>query len=186
MSNNFTLNDSGLLIDAVKGSRVSGLFVEFLQQGGIKPHVVFRLVLRSEAVVDGRKWLSCRLAMDLIGDIEGAFYITPLRYANTSNAAHAAFEFGLKTDTWTVDNYISAITQPDLTNFNFVGGFFQSPSKTEYLDGCRDFMYVLPESFSSGNPQDLTSYLKFSSLCYISPLGSSQLECSSHRSGHFQ
>ncbi|TAQ89904.1 hypothetical protein B7494_g1778 [Chlorociboria aeruginascens] len=111
MAYNFTLNDSGPVIDAIRGSKVSGLFVEFLQQGGPKPHVVFRLVLRPGAVVDGAEWLGCRLAMDSLAGIEGVFYITPLRYANTSNAAHASFEFELKTDTWTVNNYISAIRQ---------------------------------------------------------------------------
>ena len=158
MAHNFTLNDSGPVIDAVRGSKVSGLYVEFLQQGGPKPHVVFRLVLHPGAAVDGAQWLGCRLAMDSLAGIEGVFYVTPLRYANTSNAAHASFEFELKTDTWTVNNYISAISEPDVTDFNFVDGFYQPPSRTEYLDGCRDFMYVYyTQSLLSGDSQDLTS-----------------------------
>lgn len=75
MSHDFTLNDSGPVIDAVRGSEVSRLFVEFLQQGGPQPHVVFRLVLRSGTVADGREWLSCCLAMDSLGGLEGIFNI---------------------------------------------------------------------------------------------------------------
>jgi hypothetical protein len=80
--------------------------------------------------------------MDLAGGYDGVFYITPLPYNSASHAAHAAFEFKVKVEDWTVQNIISTIHQPtaDLLDFSFAGGFMQPGSKIEYFNGCRDFI----------------------------------------------
>lgn len=143
MSLDYEVVESDLVIEAVRGSCVSQLFVEFLQQGGPKPHVVLRLNIDPKVEAEGTFWMGCRLAMDLAGGYDGVFHITPLSYSDASHAAHAAFEFRLKA-VWTVDNVISAIHQPscDLVGFSFKGGFTQLGSTIEYVDGCRDFMQV--------------------------------------------
>jgi hypothetical protein len=138
----YELDDENEIFNAIKGSRVSQLFVEFLQQGGPKPHVVLRLNINPTIDLEGDTWMGCRLAMDLAGGYDGVFHITPLPYNSASHAAHAAFEFKVKVEDWTVQNIISTIHQPtaDLLDFSFAGGFMQPGSKIEYFDGCRDFM----------------------------------------------
>jgi len=137
---NYEVNDKNAILDAVRASRVSQLFIEFLQQGGPKPHVVMRLKI-NPIKANGFSWPACRLAMDLFGGYTGVFHITPLRYSNASNAAHAAFEFKVK-GSWTVENLIATINQPTFTllEFTFTGGFKRPGDNTEYTDGCRDFM----------------------------------------------
>jgi hypothetical protein len=132
--------DEHEIVKAVRASSVSQLFIEFLQQGGPKPHVVIRLNI-TPVEIDGVLWMGCRLAMDLSGGYDGVFHITPLPYDNTSRIAHAAFEFKLKL-AWTVENIISTIRQPevDILDFSFAGGFKQPGSQIEYVDGCRDIM----------------------------------------------
>ena len=143
-TNGYELEDQNEIVMAVRGSRVTQLFVEFLQQGGPKPHVVLRLNI-DPAIRPGpgrtAALMGCRLGMDLHSGYDGVFHITPLPYNTTSHAAHASFEFKVKVD-WTVDNFISVICQPHtyLVDFSFVGGFMQPGSSIEYYDGCRDFM----------------------------------------------
>ena len=136
----YEVDDKNEILDAVRASQVSQLFIEFLQQGGPKPHVVVRLKI-NHVQVGGRIWEGCRLAMDLAGGYDGVFHITPLPYSDASFAAHAAFEFKVNV-AWTVENLISTIrtAEFDLIDFSFVGGFYRSGDRTEYTDGCRDFM----------------------------------------------
>jgi hypothetical protein len=125
---------------AVKAAIVKKLYVEFLQQGSPKPHVVFRLNIQPVRV-SSTTWRGCRLAMNSVAGTDGVLHLTPLTYASSSNAAHAAFEFRLKQTNWTVNNVLGAILTPhDLSSFSFADGFRVAGSVTEYLDGCRDFM----------------------------------------------
>lgn len=137
----FEVNDNHAIVNSIKSSKVSQLFVEFLQQGGPKLHVVLRLNITPPVKTKGDTWTGCRLAMDLVGDYDRVFHITPLRYESTSHSADAAFEFKFTTQ-WTVGQIIDVITQPQayLLDFTFTGGFKQPGSNIEYFDGCRDFM----------------------------------------------
>jgi len=138
------------LLDAVRISVVSRLFVEFLQQGGPKPHVVFRLLFAHRTpLVGGSEWRGCRLPMDIYGGLEGIFHIKPLDYADTSTSAHAAFEFGLRRTDWTVGDFIGILKyRVNLTDFAFVGGFYMAPiNNVDYVDGCRDFIKSLAITF---------------------------------------
>lgn len=138
--NEYTVENQDEVVKAVRESLASGLVVKFLQQGGPKPHVVCRLDI-SPIKANGTTRFGCRLAMDLEGDYEGTFHITPLKYSGSSHAAHAAFEFALKSTDWTVNHIISTIQdKPNLLGFSFQGGFKQRGSNIEYIDGCRDFI----------------------------------------------
>ena len=137
----FEVDEQSEIIDAVKASRVSQLFVEFLQHGGPKPHVVLRLNIDPVVQVGHQTYMGCRLTMDLEGGLQGTFHISPLPYDDASHAAHAAFEFKLKVSHWTVDNVLAGIVYPnDLLDFSFTRNFRVSGDTTEYVDGCRDFM----------------------------------------------
>lgn len=137
----YTLEESTPLIIAIRRAKVTNFFVEFLQQGGPKPHVVIRLKTRPVKVRD-RYW-GCRLAMDSVGSTDGEFHITPITFENASHAAHAAFEFRVKQGNLIVDQVLAAVAQEgyyDLSDFSFADGFRAPGGNTEYLDGCRDFM----------------------------------------------
>lgn len=137
----YEADDRDEVIDAVKASYVSRFYVEFLQQGGPKPHVVLRLNINPTVKIGRDTYKGCRLAMDLEGGLGGVFHISPLPYNDTSHAAHAAFEFELRALNWTVDNVFAAAMYPnDLLGFSFTGGFRVPGEATEYVDGCRDFM----------------------------------------------
>lgn len=136
----YEIHERDEIIDAVRASRVRQIFVEFLQQGSPKPHVVLRFNIDPVNVGD-QTYLGCRFAMNLEGGVEGVFCISPLRYDNTSHAAHTAFEFRLKISDWTVDNVLGAITYlDDLLDFSFTAGFGVPGDGNDYVDGCRDFM----------------------------------------------
>lgn len=137
----FEVDDNNAIVTRIKNSQASQVFVEFLQQGGPKPHVVLRLNINQIFELDGNRWVGCRLAMDMAGGDNGVFHIRPLPYDTASHAAHAAFEFQLKKP-YTVGGIISTIQQPqtDLLNFYFTRGFMQPVSRIEYYDGCRDFI----------------------------------------------
>ena len=72
----YEADDRNEILDAVKASYVSRLFVEFLQQGGPKPHVVLRLNINPTVKVGRDRYKGCRLAMDLEGGLDGVFHVT--------------------------------------------------------------------------------------------------------------
>lgn len=138
----YGLYDNNEVINAVRRRKITNFYVEFLQQGGPKPHVIIRLKIRS-VVVGGVTYLGCRLAMNSVGSTNGEFNITPIIYGDTSRAAHAAFEFRVKRTDWTVGHVLAALVPEGLGNlseFSFADGFQVPGDRTEYIDGCRDFM----------------------------------------------
>jgi hypothetical protein len=102
LSVEYGLDATGDMIDAVRASRVRQLFVEFIQLGGPKPHVVLRLTI-DEVTKEDRTWKACRRSMDLIGGYNGDFVITALGFDSATN------EFSMKTTNWTVSTFIDAI-----------------------------------------------------------------------------
>lgn len=75
---------------------ITNLYVEFLQQGGLKPYVIFRLKIQQPVSVGPKTYWGCWLAMDTISGTDGEFQITPIMYNDISRSAHALFEFKVK------------------------------------------------------------------------------------------
>lgn len=128
-------------LQAVLQETVALLNLEFLQQGGPKPHAVFHLNLAREVHTSSGTFTSCRLAMDYTGpDLFGEFRMKLLTYFASSTAAHASFQFPVLR-AMTVDNYIRIFagltthTRGSLLDFDFV-----TANVNQDLDGCRDFM----------------------------------------------
>lgn len=122
--------------------------VEFLQQGGAKPHVVFHVNSDRPTAVDRTTvFKGCILGMDYTGPgYEGTFTIKLIPYSESSHSAHAAFQFPLNTVGSTILDWINIFRgryhglppqhAGDLTSYDFV----QPHPTVADLDGCRDFM----------------------------------------------
>jgi hypothetical protein len=68
----YTIDEHSEVIDAVRGSSVTRFFVEFLQPGSPKPHLVLRLVIPI-FTVDSVQCMGCRLSMDMDSGFDGVF-----------------------------------------------------------------------------------------------------------------
>jgi hypothetical protein len=121
------------------------LTVEFLQQGGPKPHVIFKINFDSLIQIDRLSYSGCRLGMEYVGGnggLGGEFQIKLINYVDATIAAHAAFQFDIsQAPQQPLSEYINLFrgrtgtTGGDLTRFNFV-----EATAAGALDGCRDFM----------------------------------------------
>lgn len=147
----FTMNDvfdeeAGSGISLFLDAPVEQLFVEFLQQDSIKPHVVFKLNFGTQIEAGGEDYVGCRLSMEYTGD-PGDFEIKPVAYMESSHAAAASFQFQVRSAgkvplrhwiyTFCGDrNSQDYRLRGNLTHFTFV----EVNQATRELDGCRDFM----------------------------------------------
>ncbi|KAF8848918.1 hypothetical protein BDZ45DRAFT_753323 [Acephala macrosclerotiorum] len=134
------------VLEQVMQARAQHLTVEFLQQGGVKPHVIFKLNFAAPVQVDRRlRFTGCRLSMEYLGDnggLGGEFQIKLVGYNDATLSAHAAFQFDISQRPLQISEYIELFrgrignNRGDLTRFNFV----QATTMSNALDGCRDFI----------------------------------------------
>lgn len=128
---------------------ITQFYVEFLQQGGAKPHVVFHLnndrpirARRANGTMAEIK--GCLIGMEYTGPgVKGVFTIKLITYHNSSRAARAAFQFPLGNNRLRVMDLVANLRgqveylprehQSDLTRFDFV-----TAPNSNALDGCRD------------------------------------------------
>jgi hypothetical protein len=134
------------VLQQVMQARAQHLTVEFLQNGGMKPHVILKINFAAPVQVDtGFRFTGCRLSMEYVGGnggFGGEFQIKLVAYNGATLTAHAAFQFDISQRPLQISDYIELFrgragnNRGDLTQFNFV-----RPSTTSLdLDGCRDFM----------------------------------------------
>ena len=128
--------------------------IEFLQQGGTKPHVVFQFIVdqpHRHPVDDETEYIyyGCRIEQYYMGQgpdgNSGVFAIKLLRYFASSMSAHAAFQFPVRNRNIRLRDLIEILRgnhasvppehRLDLTSFDFV-----QVQGSNSMDGCRDWM----------------------------------------------
>jgi hypothetical protein len=146
--NEYTLDhvDAGdPVMQQVMRATVQQLTMEFLDQGALKPHVIFKVNFTEPVVHERSTFRGCRLSMEYLGGKDrfyGGFQIKLINYNDATQVAQAAFQFQISPDPRQVGDYIRLFrgeignNRGDLTEFDFVK---PSPLSDE-LDGCRDFM----------------------------------------------
>ncbi|KAH8714434.1 hypothetical protein BGZ61DRAFT_516663 [Ilyonectria robusta] len=136
-------------LDAFMNTLVAQFYVEFLQQGGGKPHVVFHInssqPIRTRTddgdIVEVK---GCLIGVDYTGPgLKGTFTVKLIDFQTSSTSARAAFQFPMRNTQLRVFDLIAILRgqgrgfpsehQSDLTRFDFVEANVRGE-----LDGCRD------------------------------------------------
>ncbi|KAF4459026.1 hypothetical protein FALBO_14226 [Fusarium albosuccineum] len=133
------------------GLGIHEVYVEFLQQGGRKPHVILRLVTHGHVPAVNRHGeevalKACNLSMEYVGgEPDGQWEIRLTPYDDSSLSAGAGFRFPLR-QSLQVGGVIAILQgiypglplhhRSDLTHFNFV----LADPVTLSVDGCRDIV----------------------------------------------
>lgn len=116
--------------------QVTQFLVEFLDQGGVKPHVTFKLSFAGSVSSGEKLYTGCRISMDYTGTgdraSDGEFRIKLLNYDGSSASSYASFQFGVKVSkrlrSWMDE--IRTLVEFDFGEVNAHGN----------MAGCRDFM----------------------------------------------
>lgn len=178
--------------------------VEYLRRPlAVKPHVVFNFNCINPLellTTHTQQSKGCRVSMEWTGRGDtGGLKIIPRSYMESSHLAIGALSFSLINQSFTLrevidifrgrhplNTYMAAsrgadqLSQPrhlaDLTRFDFV----QADPNNQALDGCRDFMYVLPTSTYINIYRVLTGLVdvKHSPACAILALSAASVMAS--------
>ncbi|KAM3517075.1 hypothetical protein NHJ13051_009319 [Beauveria bassiana] len=117
---------------------VNRFLIEFLDQGGVKPHVTFKLLFTTPYVDSklAETFHGCRLSMEYAGFGEtqdgGELKIKALSYNGSSWLSYASFDFAVTAQRRLID-WINDIR--DLTEFDFA-----QTTEEGNMAGCRDFV----------------------------------------------